>query len=113
MKTKKLNGQQIESLKKLIIQGKLPSELKDMFDVSISTIHNYKREIKENGVELPNAKGKRPIIKNFAKNGLSHKDKVKVMEISIEKDRQDDYFLKIIIGENYYEMNITGILKVK
>lgn len=110
MKTKALNNVQQEELKNMILQGKLPSELKEIFGVSISTIHNYKKELKKRGLQFPNLKGKRS--SNLKNNEIrKESDNIKVMEIFLEKSANNGYFLKISIGENYYKANVTDLLK--
>lgn len=56
----KLNDQQTEDLKKMVVAGVAPQDIAEHFQVAISSVHNYKKQLKEQGVEIPDVRGKRP-----------------------------------------------------
>lgn len=60
MAKKKLNEQQLNKMESLLKEGKTPEDLSNYFGVAISSIHNYKRMLKDKGIELPNIRGQRP-----------------------------------------------------
>lgn len=60
MASKKLAGDRLEEFKKLVLAGKTPEEIKDLFGISVSSVHNYKQKLKDMGVDIPDVRGKRP-----------------------------------------------------
>jgi transposase len=60
MNTKKLSDGDVNLLQEMLLEGKTPEYASRHFKVAVSSIHNYKRELKERGIELPNVRGQRP-----------------------------------------------------
>jgi len=60
MAKKKLSPEQLNKMETFLKQGKTPEDLSNYFKVAISSIHNYKRALKNKGIELPNIRGQRP-----------------------------------------------------
>lgn len=56
----KLSKEQVHELEKLVKKGVTPEEISKHFNVSVSSIHNYKRSLKQRGVNIPDIRGKRP-----------------------------------------------------
>lgn len=44
----------------MVTQGKTPEEISKRFNIAVSSVHNYKRELRKKGVDVPDIKGKRP-----------------------------------------------------
>jgi len=44
----------------LVLDGVTPEDISKRFNVAISTVHNYKRQLQEQGLEIPSVRGKRP-----------------------------------------------------
>jgi hypothetical protein len=44
----------------MVTQGKTPDEISKHFNIAVSSVHNYKRELKKKGVDIPDIRGKRP-----------------------------------------------------
>jgi len=60
MKYKRLSKAEIEEMKVMVQKGTAPEDLARHFGIAISSVHNYKKQFKADGVEFPNVKGKRP-----------------------------------------------------
>ena len=56
----KLTKEQVHELEKMVKKGVTPEEISNHFNVSVSSIHNYKRMLKQKGVNIPDIRGKRP-----------------------------------------------------
>jgi len=60
MKGKKLSDDQVNDLKEMLLEGQTPQDAANHFNVAVSSIHNYKKILREQGIELPNVRGQRP-----------------------------------------------------
>jgi transposase len=60
MKNKKLSDEQVNNLQEMLIAGQTPQDAANFFKVAVSSIHNYKKLLREQGIELPNVRGQRP-----------------------------------------------------
>ena len=60
MAKKKLTDQHMKEMTQMVSQGKTPEEISKHFNIAVSSVHNYKRELKKKGVDVPDIKGKRP-----------------------------------------------------
>ena len=60
MANRKLTSDQMKEFEELVLAGKTPQDLADHFGFGVSTVHNYKTQLKETGVLVPNVRGKRP-----------------------------------------------------
>lgn len=60
MAKKKLETKQQYELEKLVMEGKTPEDISRIFGIAVSSVHNYKRMLKEKGVKVPDVRGKRP-----------------------------------------------------
>jgi transposase len=60
MAKKKLTDQHIKEMTQMVTQGKTPDEISKHFKIAVSSVHNYKRELRKKGVDVPDVKGKRP-----------------------------------------------------
>jgi len=60
MAKKRLEGEALREFEKLVLAEKTPEDIARHFDIAVSSVHNYKRAMKERGIEIPNVRGKRP-----------------------------------------------------
>ena len=60
MAKKKLSDANMKEMTDMVTQGKTPEEISRHFNIAVSSVHNYKRELKKKGVDIPDIKGKRP-----------------------------------------------------
>lgn len=60
MANKRLKSQEIQEMKQMVSQGIAPDDIAKHFDIAISSVHNYKKRFKEEGLQFPSVKGKRP-----------------------------------------------------
>ena len=61
MTQKRLKPEEKERLHAMVIQGVAPEDISKYFGIAISSVHNYKKKMKEDGVVLPNLRGRRPV----------------------------------------------------
>jgi len=61
MAKKKMSEDQLIKMEILLKEGKTPEDLSNYFGIAISSIHNYKKLLRDKGIELPNIRGKRPM----------------------------------------------------
>lgn len=57
-KRKSLTPDQLEEIKKLVVDGVRPQKIADLFNVGISTIHNYKSAFKKEGLIFSSVRGR-------------------------------------------------------
>ena len=60
MKPFALTPDQISEMQKLLETGYTPLDISRYFEIGITSVHNYKNRLKEQGIVLPSVKGKRP-----------------------------------------------------
>lgn len=60
MSRKKLSEKDMRKMEELFQQGKTPGDVSKYFDIAISSVHNYKRTMKDKGIPLPDIRGQRP-----------------------------------------------------
>ena len=73
-KPKSVSIAQIEEMKQLIVQGIPPNKISEKFNISPSTVHNYKNKFRSEGLEFADIKGGR--IANPKPVILTQQDKV-------------------------------------
>ena len=64
MAKKKISESQLKTLQDMVIKGITPDEISKHFGIAISSVHNYKRQLKDAGVTIPDVRGKRPSDKD-------------------------------------------------
>lgn len=60
MAHKRLSLQDVEHMKSMVQKGVAPEDIAKHFNISISSVHNYKARFKQQGVSFPDVRGKRP-----------------------------------------------------
>lgn len=60
MANKRLSLKDTELMKNMVVNGVAPEDIAKHFNMAISSIHNYKQRFKQQGVQFPNVRGKRP-----------------------------------------------------
>jgi DNA-binding CsgD family transcriptional regulator len=91
MARKKLDSKHQQELEKLVMEGKTPEDISKHFSIAVSSVHNYKRMLKQRGLVIPDVRGKRPsnippspaesIIEKITEpshNGQLHDDYMKI-----------------------------------
>jgi hypothetical protein len=61
MSHKRLSVQEVEQMKSMVQKGVAPEDIANHFEIAISSVHNYKARFKQEGIQFPNLRGKRPI----------------------------------------------------
>lgn len=59
MPTKKISPEEIKKMKRMVVQGVYPADIAERFNMAVSSIHNYKKKFREEGLEFPSLRGKR------------------------------------------------------
>ena len=60
MAKKKLEGKQQVQFEKMVMEGKTPEDISKHFGIAVSSVHNYKRALRNTGTTVPDVRGKRP-----------------------------------------------------
>lgn len=60
MAKKKLEGKLKDQFEKMVMDGVTPEDISKHFGIAISSVHNYKRTLKSQGIKFPDVRGKRP-----------------------------------------------------
>lgn len=60
MAHKRLTPEQIEYMKAMVLQGTAPEDISKYFQIAISSVHNYKKLFKQQGLQFPDVRGTRP-----------------------------------------------------
>jgi transposase len=60
MAKKKISDVQLKVLKDMVTKGITPEEISKHFGIAVSSVHNYKRQLKDAGVSVPDIRGKKP-----------------------------------------------------
>lgn len=60
MSHKRLSIQDVDLMKSMVLRGVAPEDIAKHFEIAISSVHNYKARFKQQGVQFPNLRGKRP-----------------------------------------------------
>lgn len=60
MAKKRLSVEQINMMKDMVQKGIAPEDIANHFNIAISSVHNYKTRFKEEGINFPSVRGRRP-----------------------------------------------------
>lgn len=60
MAKKKLDSGKLEEMRRLVQEGVTPESISKHFKIAVSSVHNYKKMFKEQGLKIPDVRGKRP-----------------------------------------------------
>ena len=60
MANKRLTAVEIQQMKTMVAKGVAPEDIAKTFGMVISSVHNYKKRFKEDGLKFPSMRGKRP-----------------------------------------------------
>jgi hypothetical protein len=115
MANKRLSAAQIQQMKQMVQSGVSPEDISQHFKIAISSVHNYKKRFKNEGVNFPTVRGKRPTgsvetnlgnnnhntIRQFA-NQITDGYKFIVNGVSVQISAQAK---KVSIGKDSMEIN--------
>lgn len=59
MSHKRLSNAEKAELKQMVMAGVIPDDISKHFGVAISSVHNFKKQLRDQGVEFPIVRGKR------------------------------------------------------
>jgi transposase len=76
MANKKLLPNEVQQMKLMVQKGISPEDIANHFKIAISSVHNYKKRFKQEGVDFPVVRGKRPTgsverVSSVSNNNLS------------------------------------------
>lgn len=60
MANKRLSLEDIQQMKTMVQKGIAPEDIAKHFNIAISSVHNYKKRFKIEGLQFPDVRGKRP-----------------------------------------------------
>jgi hypothetical protein len=60
MANKRLTAVEIQRMKTMVANGTAPEDIAKTFGMAISSVHNYKKRFKDQGLKFPSVRGKRP-----------------------------------------------------
>ena len=60
MAKKRLDISEIDKMKNMVLKGVYPEDIAQHFNIAVSSVHNYKKRFKDEGLDFPSVKGKRP-----------------------------------------------------
>jgi transposase len=83
---KRLTPVQTEEMKKMVVKGVAPEDIANHFGIAISSVHNYKKRFKDEGMSFPSVKGKRPAgqVQNPAGSVKAFKHTEKTISVSAQ-----------------------------
>lgn len=61
MANKRLSAVEIQQMKTMVTKGTAPEDIATHFGMSISSVHNYKKRFKQEGLNFPDVRGMRPV----------------------------------------------------
>lgn len=61
MANKRLSAVEIQQMKTMVTKGTAPEDIATHFGMSISSVHNYKKRFKQEGLKFPDVRGMRPV----------------------------------------------------
>ena len=76
MANKSLSEKEKKDLKQMVINGVAPEDLANHFQISISSVHNHKQRLKNEGVNFPSVRGQRPIGNNIVQEEVHNEDDI-------------------------------------
>jgi hypothetical protein len=62
MANKRLEGENLQKFEEMVLAESTPEDIAAVFGISVSSVHNYKRAMKQRGHEIPDVRGKRPVF---------------------------------------------------
>lgn len=60
MANKRLTKEEINTMRQMVLDGVSPEDMSKHFSIAISSVHNYKKRFKEEGLDFPTIRGQRP-----------------------------------------------------
>jgi transposase len=60
MANKRLTNEEISTMRQMVLDGVSPEDMSKHFSIAISSVHNYKKRFKQEGMEFPMIRGQRP-----------------------------------------------------
>lgn len=91
----KISNEQFEQLKVMVSKGVTPEEISKRFGIAVSSVHNYKRQLKESGLKVPDVRGKRP-------SDVSHSSIVQPMTSPVHSSDLSSDSIKVTINDTVF-----------
>ena len=101
MSHKRLSDAEKAELKQMVINGIAPGDISNHFGVAISSVHNFKRQLKDQGVNFPIVKGKRPTGAVAPQNAVKSSGDVKSITPQRETARPSGATNVVVNGVSY------------
>lgn len=100
MSQKRLNPTEKAELNQMVINGVVPEDISKHFGIAISSVHNFKKQLRNKGVDFPTVKGKRPSGEVVSTSGTVNEDNNNV-KVSSYKTKDAANTSLIINGVSY------------
>ena len=114
MANKRLSAVEIQQMKTMVANGTAPEDIAKTFGMAISSVHNYKKRFKDQGLKFPSVRGKRPTgsvepVNNVSKHvqsvsSLSQQDGFKFVVNGVSVQISDQA-KNVTIGKDKIEIN--------
>ena len=101
MANKRLEMHQINEMKEMVAKGVYPEDIANHFGIAVSSVHNYKKRFKDEGLKFPSVKGKRP------SNSLKPED-VLPKEKQVPNSSHNS-IIGVVNGNESYKFIVNGI----
>ena len=91
MSRKRLNPDEIEQVRQMLLSGQTSEEVSTTMGVSAATINNFKAHFRKQGDQFPNNRGRRPGTPNKTAKKEPKTSKVESSPRIIEGAKNEDY----------------------
>ena len=91
MSRKRLNPEEIEQVRQMLLSGQTSEEVSTTMGVSAATINNFKAHFRKQGDQFPNNRGRRPGTPNKKSKKTPKTSKASSNTKTIEGALNDDY----------------------
>lgn len=105
MSHKRLNNAEKAELKQMVINGVAPDDISKHFGVAISSVHNFKKQLKDQGVQFPSVKGKRPTGAVTPSGSVKAQGSTKAVQAVVETRQKTNANTNVIINGVSYEVS--------
>lgn len=105
MSHKRLNEAEKAELKQMVINGVAPDDISKHFGVAISSVHNFKKQLRDQGVNFPNVKGKRPTGAVAPQGSVKAETVVKTPSAKVPSGQVTSTNTSVIVNGVSYEVS--------
>lgn len=78
MPGRKISPKEIEKMKRMVVQGVYPGDIAERFHMAVSSVHNYKKKFREEGLKFPSLRGKNTAFYESLETGKPERDETQL-----------------------------------